>query len=294
MAQYLVYQAYGHTDILHECLYSLYSFAATGSDAQVVIYTDQQVYMEAHLPANISVVFRPVDTARIRAWRGGHDFVHRFKVMMLRDFCSTLNREDEILYVDTDVTFTAPVREIFEDIHTGSLYMHTCEGNIRKPGHKNLVFKKLAAYMSSGAPGAARIPSGQDMWNAGVLGFRAADAALLDEVLAFTDAVYPEYPKHIVEQLAFSVVFSHQKRALRASDQQIFHYWNFKEFRAVLRAFFAQPATPERRAAAIEAINPLRLSQPKAAYEALGFIARNIRKLGGKWKMPAYSLDVGP
>ena len=74
------------------------------------------------------------------------------------------------------------------------------------------------------------------MWNAGVLGFNTTDKAVLDEALKFTDKEYPEFPKHIVEQFAFSVCL----RELHETAPYIVHYWSLKEADAELVDFFVR------------------------------------------------------
>ena len=76
------------------------------------------------------------------------------------------------------------------------------------------------------------------MWNAGILGFSTKDKSMLDDVLTFTDKHYPKFPKHIVEQFAFSVRFQ-QTGAIKAASPYIIHYWNMKEVRLLLASFFA-------------------------------------------------------
>jgi len=77
------------------------------------------------------------------------------------------------------------------------------------------------------------------MWNAGVLGLPAQAVQRLDTVLALTDQLYRLYPKHVMEQLAFSQVLS-QVGKLSAADACIHHYWRDKdEWNSRLADFFA-------------------------------------------------------
>jgi hypothetical protein len=75
------------------------------------------------------------------------------------------------------------------------------------------------------------------MWNAGVLGFSTDHAYLLEDVLAFTDFVYPRFPKHVVEQFAFSLYFQNTSQ-IHTAHTHIYHYWNLKELRPILLSFF--------------------------------------------------------
>ena len=102
---YLVYQAYRNIDNLHECLYSLYSFAAYPGTANVVIYTDREDYLRPLAPPNLQITYRNLSEKEIDSWQGPAKFVHRFKICMLLDLVEQLNPEDQVLYVDTDVVF---------------------------------------------------------------------------------------------------------------------------------------------------------------------------------------------
>jgi lipopolysaccharide biosynthesis glycosyltransferase len=164
--------------------------------------------------------------------------VHRVKIEVLRDFTAT--HQGQILYLDTDVVFTRPVTEIFEQLAEGKLYMHVMEGYVHHSD--NTVFRKLSGFFRQTAVTVhnvpVAIPEKATMWNAGVLGFHSRYAYLLDEVLAFTDEVYRQFPKHVVEQFAFSLHFQ-QTAPLLSAHTSIYHYWNLKELRPVLASFFA-------------------------------------------------------
>jgi hypothetical protein len=142
------------------------------------------------------------------------------------------------LYLDTDTVITHLLDEVWQNIEAGKLYMHMNEGVVSGKG--NPILAKLHAYLSTNA---AMQVAGKPiydlaMWNAGALGFNTKYKYLLDEVLAFTDNEYPKFPKHIVEQFAFSVMFR-QVGKLKALAPEIVHYWNLKEAREVLASFFA-------------------------------------------------------
>ncbi len=125
----------------------------------------------------------------------------------------------------------------------------------------------------------------QYMWNAGALGFQSSDRSLLEKVLELTDKIYSEFPKHIVEQLAFSVVFSDQpNRSLKAMDGKIFHYWNFKEFRNTLKGFFKKNQDEVAIEKEFLKINPEELIKVKYAFEAAPFFTKQFNKITGKWK----------
>lgn len=179
--------------------------------------------------------FRHIDANTIKQWRGSIDFTHRVKIELLKDFTQT--RTGNVLYLDSDTVFINRIGKMLEQIQVGKLYMHVMEGRVSDK--QNPVLAKLDNYLRKN-PG--RKVKGQPiydlaMWNAGVLGFNTQYNHLLDEVLKFTDSEYPKFPKHIVEQFAFSVSFQEQDD-VKSAAQSILHYWNLKELRPLLSSFF--------------------------------------------------------
>lgn len=288
---YLVYQAYNNRDFLNECLYSLYTLIRYTDNFQVIIYTDNKEYIKRFSPSGLHIKYRELNRKEITEWRGENGFVHRFKIMILKDLMENIEGENNILYIDTDTTFNEPLMKIYDQIEKGKLFMHEDEGSIRGQIKENIIFAKTMKYRNSKNRYSKLIPFDQRMWNAGVLGFKSSDINLLNEVLEITDKIYSEFQKHIVEQLAFSIIFSREKeRELECLDKQIYHYWNFKEFRIILNDFFSDDRSKKELKAKYENINPERLIRPKIEYENLPFIPKQLKKLVGKWKMPDYEI----
>ncbi|MDX5348917.1 MAG: hypothetical protein LPK19_16920, partial [Hymenobacteraceae bacterium] len=230
MQNHLLYQAYGKTEILHELIYSIYSLLKVYDGKlpfQVTVYTDNVPLLQKWLP--LEVQYRQLRPEEIQQWKGEHDFVHRVKIMMIRDFISS--RSGNLLYLDTDTVFTTTIDHLFAKIEQGVYVMHENEGKISSK--KNPIFQKLFRFLSENQVG---IPTDTTMVNAGVLGLKCSDTALVDAVLKSTDQMYALYQKHIIEQLAFS--YQMGKKEVYCATEEVFHYWNFKEFRAVLQEFF--------------------------------------------------------
>lgn len=240
VVNYIVFQCYGHEGIFHECAYALLSLSRQyggGGPAhtEVWIYTDNAEWFNQFRNCGLQLRFAKIDADKIKAWRGTIDFVHRVKIEVLKDF--SRERNGNILYLDTDVVFLQPVEPLFAGIAAGHLYMHVMEGIVSS--RANPIFSKLDAYLREYTPMQVHGKPLWDlaMWNAGVLGFHSKFRYLLDEVLTFTDTEYPRFPKHVVEQFAFSVFFR-QAAPIRSSAFAILHYWNLKEARMVLASFF--------------------------------------------------------
>jgi hypothetical protein len=276
---FLVYQAYGHQDILNEALVSVASVFKAATDGilpHIVIYTDNVAYFQQFLPP--SVQYRTTPKEKWEEWKGERQFVHRAKIMMLRDFAS--HYRGAVLYCDTDTYFLKPPSVVYSKLAPGQLLMHIDEGRIRQSD--NLVFAKLEKFLQKYQYQGASISSDVHMWNAGVLGFSSENKALLDQVLAFSDDLHKAYPKHVMEQFAFSYFF--QQQSLRACDDAIFHYWDFKEYRVVLREFFQQNQNEpfEAWSKRLDAILPMELIKPKRTFEAKPYWKRKWLKWIGK------------
>ncbi len=281
--------------VFHECKYALFSLVRSNPSAsidfKVTVYTDQpDFFEEVAAVTNLKINTRLISSSELDVWRGPDWFVHRVKICILQDFVA--HHAGSVLYCDTDVVFLKPLQPLFEKIGAGTPLMHTQEGLIQRS--KNRVLKKLHSFLLSNAAEAKDwIPdyyeNGIDMWNAGVLGFQAKDATLLNSALHITDKLYKIYNRHIAEQFAFSYVLRGQGSILSA-DTFIRHYWNFKEFRPVLELFFDK--YPTRKAFELmDLIDPIYFEAPKRRYESLPGWRRALRKISGtRWRMPEIHL----
>lgn len=241
--RFLVFQAYGHEGVLRECAFALLTFLHHHPQSlpglAVLIYTDQPEFFKPY-EAALPLQYRPISGDDIRRWRGTIDFVHRVKIEVLLD--AVRHQEGAFLYADTDVCFLKSVGSIFEGIEAGRHYMHVQEYRLRDEVNpvgvkfRNFLAKQGGTLRWAGTSEAISVD--RAMWNAGVLGFSSADAPLLEEVLAFTDAVYPLFHKHIVEQFAFSLMFA-KAGQIYAACREVLHYWSLKEMKAYLASFFA-------------------------------------------------------
>jgi hypothetical protein len=239
-ANYIVFQCYGNKGVFHECAFALLSLSRLYPDGlpsgtEIWIYTDDAAWFDGLGKCPLPMQFCALDATTLKSWRGGIDFVHRVKIALLQDLCTRAT--GNILYADTDVVFMHPITTILEGIAQGNRYMHVMEGRVSDAG--NPVLKKLHHHLLARKLTDAGGRPLQDlyMWNAGVLGFSTHQAGLLDRVLAFTDAEYPLFSKHIVEQFAFSVHMA-GAGAIKAASPYVLHYWNLKEVRPLLADFF--------------------------------------------------------
>jgi hypothetical protein len=239
---YIVLQAYGDEGIFNECAFALLSLCRQHTkeelqNVEIWIYTDKASFFKTFEGCWLNIRFREINASLIKKWKGSIDFVHRVKIEVLRHF--TEANEGQVLYLDTDVYFSNSLSTIFSNISQGRLYMHVLEGQVHNSS--NLVLRKLSRFIKNKSFSVngkqVTIPQEVTMWNAGVLGFHTRHKHLLDDILAFTDVVYAQFPKHVIEQFAFSLYFQ-QTSPLLSANKEIHHYWNTKELRSVLSSFF--------------------------------------------------------
>jgi hypothetical protein len=240
---HIVFQSYGSEANLQECLFALISLAKITSNTdklsglQIHIYTDQKIWFTANQIA-LPISYHNLDEITLKKWRGDIDFVHRIKIELLRNLATQV--EGNILYLDSDICFLKPVNDLFEKIEMGHLLMHVSEGIVSEEG--NPILKKLNRFLKNNNPikikaSTEQVSTNTMMWNAGVLGLQSSRKLLLDEVLVFTDTVFPMFPKHIVEQFAFSYYLGKTSQ-IHSTGAAILHYWNLKELRQYLASFF--------------------------------------------------------
>ena len=238
--QFIVMQCYGDESIFYECAYALLSFSRmyghqSTTLPEIWIYTDKPTWFSRFKGCDLPLRFREFDVAQLQQWRGTIDFVHRVKIEILLDF--TNSHYGDVLYIDTDMVLTHNLQTLWEGIAHGNLYMHLNEGKVAD--RTNPIFSKLHAYLTTTRNTAVvgKQLETLTMWNAGLLGFSTTKRHLLQEVLTFTDAVYPDFRKHVVEQFAFSVAFQ-QAGAVKSGLPYFLHFWNMKEARHVFTSFF--------------------------------------------------------
>jgi hypothetical protein len=286
MGHYLIYQAYGSPDILNEALLSLLSYLRQPAGATVLVYTDNPAHFQTVLGDAVGVSYVFIEPAQWQAWRGEIDFVHRVKIKVLQH--AAAQYAGQLLYVDTDTIFTQSAAPIFAALAQGERFMHVGEGRLGDGNPLNRKINRALQRAGGLAVASGAIGPETRMYNAGVLGLRSLDAPLLAEVLALTEQLYRLYPKHVMEQLAFSVVWA-QAGQVREAALWVYHYWNLKEIRPVLAQLFApQPgatlASWQARAASLDVPG---LAEGKAHFRALPGWRRAVQRwLGRAWQLP--------
>ena len=294
---YLIYHAYGPEDFKLETLYSLLSYYSFHSiDAnQVVIYTDDEVFFQKWLPQN--VIYSEVTAVMVADWTREVPYHHRIKVKILQDACKKLT--GNFLYVDTDTYFIANTEPLFNLIEKGEFFFHVNEGPLTQ-NHGGIArkirrfLKKRNTFKIAAEAEPIVIDGELEIWNAGVLGFNPDFYRHLAAIEQISDIFYLESKIFTSEQVAWNCIVQRYFEPM-AADQCVRHYWDFKEFRGVLRHFFSHYSgkTFEELKDGIAHVNPELLSQDKRDYKAMGFWAKQWRRLtrGHKWKIPDYELN---
>lgn len=238
--RYILYQVYGDKRNYTQVEFSLLSFLpfimASGGNFRAVIYCDQPSYFEKYREyADI----HELTPERLQDWMGTYQFIHRAKIFLINDFFK--HYEGRLLYLDGDTYCMKSPERLFEYIDDKEAVMHVNEGRINT--QSNPIFRKLYKYFKDSQvvhledETTIALSGSLQMWNAGVIGMTHSQARHLPKVRMLTDALYADYPKHVMEQVAFSHVFQ-TTFILRPAADYVYHYWDRREtMLPVLEAF---------------------------------------------------------
>jgi hypothetical protein len=287
MNRYLVYQAFGTQDTLHELVFSIYSVLEVCNgvpDFQIVVYTDNLAWLKTRLPD--WVLRYPMPASLLQQWAGPEHFTGRVRIKMLTDFLEHHN--GSVLYTDNDTRFLKNPEILFEKIEQGIALMYSCEGKISQRNTFNLY--KLDNFLKANPDlGISNLSS---LYNDGIIGIQTKQLQIINSILTLTDRLYKLLPAPLVEPLAFSWMLGRHFE-LGTAEQVVYHYSNFKEFRGVLNHFFTFYA--DRHWAElvdkIYQIEPMQLQKPKLEFENLPLLKKTWRMFNKQpWKMPNYTL----
>ena len=215
------------------CLLTLaqHGFGQNGTE-EALIYTDAPTRFEVIAPW---VRTRLLNEGEIAEWKGPNAFVHRHKIKMLEEVLD-LGQYEKILYLDTDILALKPVSTLWAGIDASHTLMHAAEH--RLDSKANPIISKMHRFARRGP---VRLPNGDTykiplnalMLNAGVLGLHGTHLPLVRRVLALSDAMHAAYQKHVMEQLAFSLVLQEATHVATTEDTFL-HYWYHKPFREAI------------------------------------------------------------
>ena len=292
---YLIYLVHGSADYFNEALYSVLSAIKTGihRECHIVIYTTDEAFFTKWLPVDTEYV--EITPAQLQEWMGEIQFNHRAKIKVLQDACQRF--PGNLLYSDTDTKFRQPLAPLFRGIEEGKIYFHTNEGQLANT--TGGIAKKLRKFFTEhnrfyipSLNETVQIDDSLTVFNCGFVGFKSNYSQHLKFAEELTDAMYSKYRLFVMEQVALNYVL---QQASVAEDAAAYaeHYWYFKEFRGVLKAFFEHHKGKDINAIinALDTIDPYALSAEKRAYKKMGFFEKQWKKLrtGAKWKVPVFN-----
>jgi len=234
MKPVIVLLAFGNNEgIFAESLLCIASWLRFEKDFEfdICIFTDRPTYYStSYLSKKLLIV--PITTEKIEEWKKPYGFIFRAKIKCLQE--ASLLFKEPLLYLDTDTVLLKPPTELWNHLASGGLIMHADEGLIRL--ESNPIMRKMHRFLLREKPryqGLNQKPELLSMWNAGVLGFSTQQSEWLNLILEVSDDLYHRYPKHMMEQFAFSWVFQ-ERGKLKAAYEYIWHYWFYKSFREQL------------------------------------------------------------
>ena len=267
----LVYQAYGPSEVVRQCQFSILSYLRWGRQDRILVYTDEAETLSRFFKGHEKIEIISTGAEQFKAWRGKIDFVHRIKIEILLD--ASRRYRDSLLYVDADTIFMHDPKDLFGSVSPGQSVMHLLETRLDQA--RDPLTKKVANFCRGEnfalKRGIVSVPLATEMWNAGVIGLHESRVNLLDRILELTDAAYEKYQKHVIEQLAFSY-FLQSVGKIVAAEKQILHYWSAKEHWQVrIDAFLSQYQSFDT---AVSSLGTFNFSQPeevkkKSAWEKL-------------------------
>jgi len=212
----LIYVLWGEGRHHSEALFSVYSLlhqaGPRNTAFRIVFYSDRI----AALPPDVPVVTQLVSQDQLDAWSLSGRSIHRAKFFVLED--ALLKYGGPCVYLDADTYFIKSPELLFGRISAGASVMHIDEGPMR------LAWKPLVGYSFAGTDKRSHTVADDDrMWNAGLIGLHADDAALISEMIAVHDSlIVKNLP--LVEQFSVSYVLR-RRTNLRPAKDIVYHYW---------------------------------------------------------------------
>ena len=224
MLHYLYLDYGGRARYRRELKYSLISLrqeVGAGPDARIAVYTDAAARY-ANWPVEVVDI-----AARTQAWSGGGLYHHRIKPAVVLD---ALNRFDApVCFIDSDsiirpgfhaeVTAKLAPRETWSVTKT-AVVMNRFE--LRNPCPPLKGFRTSLPHL-----GSVRYDTANSwMFNSGLIGVSPVHVPLMEDVLAYIDALIGRARKFpTLEQLALSEVARLSQTPIAEVRDTFLHYW---------------------------------------------------------------------
>lgn len=233
---YIVFLCFGDEGFFYECAFALLSISRFHYGPQypftIKIFTDKPEWFSRFIDCKLPLEIIELQKAQLKDWVGPADYIYRIKPALLQWLTTTTNAN--WLYMDTDVVITYPLTSLLAAIDGGEVAMHMAEGT--PEGKTNRILRRLYKLCLKLPEG--RKYTNRQTWNSGVVGFNSGHNNILVNTLQFIDEVYPKDKViNIMEQVALSWSFL-EETSLRPALPYVLHYWNMKDARPLLAAFF--------------------------------------------------------
>ncbi len=244
MTDHVIFLVFGIDEVFIELDYFFTRYLATrdpstGLGPTFVVYTDRPDAFARWEDTDLRIETVDTPLSKIEEWTGPKSYFWRAKLMMIRDFCQ---RFDGVgLYCDSDVYPLRDLDPLFRSIEAGALIMYESEGVFDKGVNPEFwhLDKRFRAHPQLDVDGRLyHIPLSTQNWNAGVIGLSTENAPVLDEVLAFCDALYDEWGFVFCEQISMGYIFQNQPQGCSPAREYLYHYWRVRNFSLLARRFF--------------------------------------------------------
>lgn len=171
----------------------------------------------------------PISAELFAEWKGPHGFFWRVKMKTL-EYVHRLYPQGHLLYLDGDTYVRQSAERLRNCLDHEALLMHLKESVLGQKKNKSKTDRLLWRQVRGRTWAGFTMREDECMWNAGVIGLPQARAeTLIQQSLELCDAwLQAKVRPRLIEQFAFSVVFSHAG-GLEAADDVIGHYWNSKD-----------------------------------------------------------------
>jgi hypothetical protein len=241
---YVMFLLYKLPEVFTECHFHLLRYMATRDQERkeqltYLIYTDQPSLFDRWKNTDLNLEVVPTPFERIQSWYGPRQFLWRAKIMAIRD---ALQRTGgNVLYCDTDTYPRQDLGALFRRLDAGELFMYENEGYIDKAAypHFHMYHIRFAEHPTLRVGSRIyEIPLTTPIWNAGVIGIGHTQAPIIDEVLAFCDALYEEWPFVAVEQFSMGYIFENSSNGCTAAKDFLYHYWAVRRYALLLDRLF--------------------------------------------------------
>jgi hypothetical protein len=231
-----VFLCFGDVGFFYECAFALLSIARwhSGPDYPfaIKIFTDKPGWFGRFADCDLPLEVVMLDPQQIAEWTGKAQYVYRIKPALLEWLSATVVAN--WLFLDTDVVVTSQLTGLFTAIDGGQVVMHQPEGT--PESGTSPVLRRLNRLCHK-LPGWQQYTS-QPTWNSGVVGFNSTHNRTLKAALQLIDEGCTGHPSvRTLEQVALSWSFL-QHTPLLPALPYVLHYWNLKEARPLLQAFF--------------------------------------------------------